>query len=133
VGLTVLDASVIIAVLDRSDRHHAAARERLHARVAARDGLIVPASACAEILVGPSRRGPDAVETVDAFLAALPARIEPATAAVARRAAALRATHGNRLRLPDAFVIGTAIELEAGRILTAYRRWPPLSIVVEVL
>jgi predicted nucleic acid-binding protein len=133
VGLTVLDASVVIAVLDRSDSHHAAARARLQERLSSRDTLIVPASAYAEILVGPYRRGSEAVDTVDAFLAALPAAIEPATTRVARQAASLRATHGERLPLPDAFVIATALELDADRILTADRRWPPLTIQVDVL
>jgi len=133
VALTVLDASVVIAVLDSQDPHHAAARVALEARLAASDTLVVPASAYAEALVGPVRRGPEAVEKVDAFLDALPARVEPATRAIARRAAHLRAEREGRLRLPDAFVVGTALELSADRVLTADRAWPAMPVSVEVI
>jgi predicted nucleic acid-binding protein len=133
VGLTVLDASVLIGVLDAEDVHHAAARDALTARLARGDALIVPATAYAEALVGPIRRGPEAAATVDAFIEALPARVEPATAGIARLAAGIRAEHGGRLRLPDAFVIATALELGADQIVTADRRWPDLSIEVAVL
>lgn len=132
-GLTVLDASVLIGVLDSDDVHHAAARDALTMRVGQSDAFIVPATAYAEALVGPIRRGPEAAAAVDAFLDALPARVEPATAGVARRAAGIRAEHGGRLRLPDAFVIATAFELGAERILTADRRWPDLAIDVAVI
>jgi predicted nucleic acid-binding protein len=44
---------------------------------------------------------------------------------MARRAATLRAHHA-RLRLPDALVIATAIELEADHLLTTDRRWKSL-------
>jgi PIN domain nuclease of toxin-antitoxin system len=73
-----------------------------------------------------------AVATVDAFIEALPAGLEPATAAVARTAARLRAQHGRSLPLPDAFVVATALELSADRVLTCDRRWPELEIPVEV-
>lgn len=132
-GLTVLDASVLIGVLDSDDVHHAAARDALTARLGLGDALVVPATAYAEALVGPVRRGPEAAATVDAFLGALPAQVAPATAGIARRAAGIRAEHGGRLRLPDAFVIATALELGADRIVTADRRWPDLGIEVAVL
>jgi hypothetical protein len=38
--------------------------------------------------------------------------------------ASLRAAHAGRLRLPDAFVLVTAIELGADLVLTADRRSP---------
>ena len=132
-GLTVLDASVVIAVLDSDDVHHAAARAGLAARLEAGDSIVVPVSAYAETLVGAFREGEDAVATVEAFLAALPARIEEATPPIGRHAARLRAEHGPRLRLPDAFVVATAIELRAERVLTADRRWPEAGVRVEVL
>jgi hypothetical protein len=89
--------------------------------------MALPASAYAELLVGAIRHGPGAVETVDAFLAALPAEIVPIGPEVARAAAALRARHPGRLRLPDAFVLGTAVELGADLVLTADRRWPTID------
>lgn len=132
-GLTVLDASIVIAVLDDSDPHHAAARAALEVRRPSGDRLVLPASAYAETLVGASRAGPEAVETIDAFLAAVPVTVEAATAAVAKEAANLRSEHGRRLPLPDAFVVGTALALSADRVLTADRSWPDLPIAVELV
>jgi predicted nucleic acid-binding protein len=133
VGLTVLDASVVIAVLDADDVHHEAARAGLADRLDAGDSIVVPVSAYAETLVGAFRQGENAAATVDAFLAALPARIEPASTDVAREAARLRARHGTRLPLPDAFVVATALHLGADRILTADRRWPELEVPLELV
>lgn len=131
-GLTIIDAGVIIGVLDGADAHHASAQRVLSAAVADGDILAVPASVYAEVLVGPARRGPAAKRAVDDFLADLPADVEPITRQSAARAAELRATHGRRLRLPDALVVATAIHLKADRILTTDRRWPKLPITVEV-
>lgn len=131
-GLTVLDASVVIAVLDAQDLHHAAARAGLAARLAAGDSIVLPATAYAEALVGPYRLGDAAVAIVDGFVEALPAGLHPATAAIARTAARLRAQHGRRLPLPDAFVVATALELSADRVLTCGGRWPALEISVDV-
>ena len=131
-GLTVLDAGMVIGVLDGADIHHDAARRLLAAAVANGDSLAVPASVYAELLVGPARRGTAARRAVDAFLGDLPADVEPITRQSAARAAELRATHGPRLRLPDALVVATGIHLKADRILTTDRRWPKLPIKVEV-
>lgn len=131
--LTVLDAGVVIAVLDADDAHHARARE---AMATARDRggqLVIPASAYAETLVAPLRDGPAGGDAVDGFLDAMPVSVEPATRQIARQAVELRARHGNRLRLPDALVVATAIVLGADRILTTDGRWPDLGISVEVV
>lgn len=132
-GLTVLDASAVIGLLDASDAHHEAALAAIRERLVASDRIVLPASAYAELLVGPMRRGPEAVAVVDAFIAALPAEILPLGADVARAAASLRAQHPGRLRLPDAFVLGAAQHLGADRVLTADRRWPPVEGLSVVL
>ena len=132
-ALTVLDASIVIAVLDGEDAHHAAARAGLASRLDAQDTFVLPVSAYAETLVGAFRSGDAAVATVESFIDALPARIEQATPAIGRYAARLRAQHGGRLPLPDAFVVATALELGAERLLTTDRRWPTLGVRVEVL
>ena len=132
-ALTVLDAGVVIAVLDGSDAHHAAAVAAVADAMDRGDDLVLPASAYAEVLVAPHRRGPEAVATVDAFLDALPAAIEPATRTIAARAAELRAAHGTALRLPDALVIATAVSLGAERVVTTDGRWPGLPVQVEVI
>jgi predicted nucleic acid-binding protein len=126
VGLTVLDAGVLIGVLDASDAHHGAARRALAAARERGDRLVVPASAYAEILVGPAAAGPQQVQTVDEFLARLPATVEAITPDMARRAAHLRARH-RRLRLPDALVIATAEALGADVLLTTDHEWPARS------
>lgn len=132
-GLTVLDAGVIIAILDASDVHHRAAA---HAVTVARergDMLVLPASAYAECLVSPYRRGPEAVAIVDSFVDALPARVEPISRRIASQAAELQAQHTGRLRLPDALVVATAIALGADQVVTTDSRWPALSVTVDVL
>jgi predicted nucleic acid-binding protein len=133
VGLTVLDAGVVIAVLDASDAHHAAAIEAVTTTRERGDTLVLPSSAYAECLVAPYRRGPDAVAVVDSFVDALPARVEPASRAIASMAAELRACHGRALRLPDALVVATAVVLGADRLMTTDAGWPELAVTVEVV
>lgn len=132
-GLTILDAGVVIAVLDADDAHHVAARSALSGAIEQGDALAVPASAYAEALVAPARRGPAAVRALDQFLADLPAEVEPITRQVAKSAAQLRARHGKRLRLPDALVLATAIHLKADRLLTTDAGWPRTGVAVDVL
>jgi len=133
VALTVLDAGVVIAILDASDVHHQAALAGVMSAVDRGDEFVLPASAYGEVLVAPHRRGRQAVATVEAFVDALPARVEPATRAIAAIAAELRARHGPKLRLPDALVVATALGLGAERVLTTDARWPRLPVTVEVI
>lgn len=123
-AVAVLDASVLIAFLDRSDAHHEAAVGALAARRS--DELVLPASVYAEILVGPLRRGRAAVEKLEGFVSDFGMRIEPLSGEIARRAAVLRARTGS-LRLPDAFVLATADILRAEAVLTADRAWAKVS------
>ncbi len=132
-ALTILDAGMIIGVLDADDAHHRVAREALAAALERGDSLSVPASAYAEALVSPARRGQEAMLAVDAFLADLPAEVEPITRQVAARAAQLRAEHGTRMRLPDALVLATALHLGADRVLTTDSGWPDVGLVVDLI
>lgn len=132
-ALTVIDAGVVIAMLDATDAHHSESRAALREALDQGDDLVLPASAYAECLVGPLRRGPEAAATVDAFIEALPARVEPVTRSIARAAAALRARHGRAVRLPDALVLATAIELRAHRLLTTDAGWPALDVPAQVI
>jgi predicted nucleic acid-binding protein len=133
VGLTVLDAGVVIAILDASDVHHAAAAQAVSVALERGDTFVLPASAYAECLVAPYRRGPEAVATVDSFVDALPAKVEPATRATANAAAELRAWHAGALRLPDSLIVATALVLGADRVITTDAGWPALPVPVEVL
>jgi len=132
-GLTVLDAGPVIAVLDSSDAHHPAAVQAFATARERGDVLVLPASAYAECLVAPYRRGPEAAAVVDSFVDALPATVEPISRAIARAAAELRARHGGVLRLPDSLVVATAVVLRADRLVTTDAGWPALPVPVEVV
>lgn len=128
-GVTVLDASVLIGVLDPGDALHARAAEgfRRHAG----NDVAVPASAYSETIVDPARRGTARVDAVDAFLDSFPIRILPIDREIGRRAAQLRAKH--RLGLPDALVLASGDALDADVVLTADARWAKLSPRVVVV
>lgn len=129
-AVTIVDASLLIALLDAADTHHQRATATL-----ADPGLgeiVVPASAYAETLVGPSRRGPAAVKAVDDLLSDLAAEVAPISREVARRAAQLRAAHPS-LRLPDALVLATGDVREATAVLTTDRRWSRYGRRVRVV
>lgn len=122
-GLTQLDAGVVIGLLDPRDTHHAMATAALREALQRGDHLEMSASAFGECLVGPSRRGPDAVAVVRALFERLPIAVVAIDADIAAAAALLRANHAS-LRLPDALVIATASQRSADKLLTTDRRWP---------
>lgn len=133
-GLTHLDAGVVIGFLDADDAHHQSAAQALATAVRSGDRLAMAASAFAECLVGPSRRGERAVSIVNDLFERLPIDIVDLDADTARRAAALRAKHA-ALRLPDALVIATASERAADHLITTDRRWPTarkLGLVIPI-
>jgi predicted nucleic acid-binding protein len=133
-ALTILDAGVVIGVLDRNDAHHDAAVRATREAVMRGDALALPAPAYAECLVGPARQGKEAMRKVDEYLIDLAADVEPITRQVASRAAMLRARHGSKLRLPDALVLATALHLRADRVLTTDTGWPRgTGVEVEVV
>jgi len=123
-GLTLLDAGVLIGFLDASDAHHDAAHREIRVALEGGDRVAIPASAFAEVLVGPSRRGKEAVEGVQEFVERVPIEVAELDAATAVISADLRARHGSVLRLPDALVIATARELDADVLVTSDRNWP---------
>ena len=125
-GLTVLDAGVVIGFLDGSDAHHSAAHAELSDARSRGDRLVLPASAFAEILVGPSRKGASEVAVVRRLVERVPIAVEPLGADIAVHAAALRSRHPS-LKLPDALVIATAAHLNADRLVTTDRHWPSKS------
>jgi predicted nucleic acid-binding protein len=118
VALIVLDATVVIAHLDPADALHGPATRAL-LEVASED-LRLPASAYAETLVDPARKG--RLDEARDALTALRLQIVPLDASLAERAASLRARE-RALRLPDALVLACGEPLGADAILTTDRRW----------
>jgi predicted nucleic acid-binding protein len=114
VGALILDASVLIGLLDSADAHHARSVDDTEAADLAGQELLLPASAYSEALVAFARAG--RTDQAREAVAAMGIVVAPLTAAIAGRAAQLRARHG-RLRLPDAIVLATAHELE-GELLS---------------
>jgi predicted nucleic acid-binding protein len=128
VALTVVDASILIALLDSDDGLHRAATAALLAH--AGDELMIPASAYSEALVRPARAG--RLAEAKAVVGTLLMEVVPLSAPIAEAAATLRASH-QALRLPDALVIATGISMDAGSILTGDTRWRGLAASVEVV
>lgn len=122
-GLTHVDAGVIIAFLDGDDSHHDVARAALSTAIAKAERLAMAASALAECLVGPARRGPKTVELVKTLIERLPVAVVDLDEEIATQAAVLRARHRS-LNLPDALVIATAEHSGADHLITTDRRWP---------
>lgn len=117
-GSLILDASVLIALLDRADPHHARAVEEVDAADQQGEDLLAPASAYSEALVAFARES--RVDDAREAILAMGVEIAPLDAGVAEQAAALRARH-DRLRLPDAMVLATA-QILGGRMLTYDQR-----------
>lgn len=127
-ALIVLDASVLIALLDPADPLHGAATDALRRNAA--DDLRIPTSAYAECLVGPARRR--RLGEARAAIGALMADLVALTGDIAEAAAQLRARH-RALRLPDAVVIATGDVLEADVTLTGDVRWRRVSRRIRVI
>jgi predicted nucleic acid-binding protein len=124
VGIALLDTSIVVAALNRHDALHQAAS---HAVRTERDrhGLAISALTYAEVLVGPLRAGPAAVEIVERFAAQT--RVLDVSPGIARLAAELRATRG--LGLPDAVIVATGLRHQADVILTGDARWKGIETV----
>jgi predicted nucleic acid-binding protein len=119
----ILDASVLIALLDTADAHHERSIKDVEA--ADRDGrrLLLPASAHSEALVAFARAG--RIDDARQAIASMGIAVAPLSETIAERAAELRAQH-NRLRLPDAIVLATAQE-RRGELLSYDRRLTQLA------
>ena len=111
-GLVVLDASVLIAYLKRSDEHHARARGAVSE---ARDSnLAASTMTFAEVLVAPARA--NRLAAVRTVLNRLEVGEVPFPGDAAARLATIRARSG--LKLPDCCVLLAAEDAGAESILT---------------
>jgi predicted nucleic acid-binding protein len=126
-GVTVIDAGVLIGFLDGSDAHHLEAERALANARQRGDEIVLPASALAEALVSPARAGESFIAAIREFIERLPLVVAELDIEIAVVAARLRARHGQKLKLPDALVVATAIQQEAGVLVTTDRGWPTES------
>ena len=136
-GVVHLDAGVVIGLQDANDAHHTSAHLALVRISRDGHGLAMAASAFAECLVGPYRRGKASVDIVRSLFERLPITIVALDSEIAATAARLRAQHAG-LRLPDALVIATAISRAADQLVTTDRRWPSakamkVKLIVTIL
>jgi len=127
--VTVLDASVIIALLDEADVGRPVARAAVD-RCRQDQELLIPVTAFSESIVAPYRRSRKDGQRAEAALTAL-GRLVNVTREVASRAAQLRATR--EIKLPDALILATAIHEAADHILTLDRRWRGVDPRVQLL
>jgi predicted nucleic acid-binding protein len=123
VGALILDASVLIALLDTTDAHHERSVDDVERADRAGRRLLVPASAYSEALVAFARA--DRIDDARQSVAAMGIEISPLTETIAERASELRARH-DRLRLPDAIVLASAGCL-GGELLSYDRRLSSLA------
>ena len=113
-GALILDASVLIGLLDNQNAHHSSAVEEVEAADQAAQALLTSASAYSEALVAFARA--DRVSDARDAIAGMGITVVPLTETLAERAAELRARH-SALRLPDAIVLATVRDLD-GELLT---------------
>jgi predicted nucleic acid-binding protein len=122
-AILALDASATLAYLGGNEVASPAATWVFDAAIATgRNPAILSSVTAAEILVRPFRAGAESVGVVEGFLRFFGLRIVEATYSIAREAARIRAATG--LSMPDAIVIGTAMDQGAGFVVANDRAWP---------
>jgi predicted nucleic acid-binding protein len=125
----VLDASVLIALLDEADAGRVVAREAVAGSQVDHD-LLIPVTAFSESIVAPYRRSRRDGQRAEEALASL-GRLVEVTRDIASQAAQLRATR--QIKLPDALILATATILSADQILTLDQRWRGVDRRVRLL
>lgn len=131
-AIVVLDTGLLVGLLDpEAAAHHRATSAMLEVREA-RDQVLLPSTVLSEVLAGAHRLGPDAVRTVEAFVAGLIDEVCAVDQDVATTAAGYRAAH-LFLRLPDALVLAVGSERGADAVLTLDRQWSSVDRRVRVI
>lgn len=114
----MIDAGVLIGLLNPSDAHREQSRLAFKTLVNRRERILLSAVAYAEAMVGPNRVGMVAVHTADSAIGRISKlEIVDVDRAIAGLAARLRANNRS-LRTPDAIVLATARRVNADRVLT---------------
>jgi predicted nucleic acid-binding protein len=132
VGAVVLDASVVLALLDPQDALHQAATQAVREHRAEGARFALPASVLAEVLVGVARIGDEALDQRRSQIVAAFGPPVPLDEPVADNAARLRARHPS-LRLPDAVVLATAQVIGADAVLTGDKQWDRVDARVTLI
>ena len=101
----ILDASVLIGLLDTADAHHAATLRDVEQADEEHRALHAPANAYSETLVAFARAG--RMSEARRAIMGMGITVLALTGAIAELVAELRAQHRS-LRLPDALVLATA-------------------------
>jgi predicted nucleic acid-binding protein len=128
-AVSVLDASVLIALLDENDVGRPVARAAVYQTKRDHE-LLIPVTAFSESIVAPYRRSRKDGQRAEAALAALGSLVDVGRE-IASRAAQLRATR--QIKLPDALILATAMHVAADQILTLDRRWRGVDSRVRLL
>lgn len=125
-GLTLVDTSVLIGLLDRGDALHTAATIAVGAELDDRQTLALSAVTWTEVLSGVDRVAGASFDG-DRFLERGGIPVLSVDRAVAESAARLRQRESRRrrrLRTPDALVLATAAtHASVDRVLTADAQW----------
>jgi len=128
----VLDAGLLVGLLDpETNGHHSATSAMLEIREA-RDRMLLPSTVLAEVLAGAHRLGPAAVRAVEAFVDGLVDDVCSVDRAVATAAAGYQASH-LFLRLPDALVLAVGEVLDADAVVTFHAQWSSVAGRVRVI
>ncbi|WP_022927456.1 type II toxin-antitoxin system VapC family toxin [Patulibacter americanus] len=107
-GVVVFDSDVLIGFVDPEDAHHTDAVAWIREATRPQTERWISAVNYSELLIGPMRRGMH--EHVKAMLGGLSIATAPVDTQLAERAAVVRAR--TNLKLPDAYALATAIDLE---------------------
>lgn len=107
-GVVVFDSDVLIGFMNPEDAHHADAVTWMRTATQPQTERWISAVNYSELLVAPLRE--EKQEHVKAMLAGFSITIATVDTGLAERAAAVRAT--TNLKLPDAYALATAIQLE---------------------
>ena len=123
----VVDSSVVLAYLIGGEAASKDAQQLFDGFIATgRNAASMSTITVGEILVRPFRQGSGAVAIAESFLLHFgDIALVDVTYAVAREAARIRAATG--LRMPDAMVVGSALEIGADLIVTSHRSWRKLT------
>ena len=120
-ALTLVDSGVLIGLLDSNATHHDVCRQVFLDLSESRQSLAMSTISLTEILVHPMRQGIEATRRTLSAVEKLSITFIDVTPQIAQSASELRAKH-IKLRTPDALILSTAQNANAGRMFTTDSR-----------